>query len=266
MNLNLPKVSIITPSFNQGQFIEATIQSVLNQTYPNIEYIVVDGGSTDQTMSVVNYYKSQIDIVIHEKDKGQSDAINKGFKLATGELVGWLNSDDVLYPDCVAEIVKLYQEKPDGSIYYIPLQNGINATGKVHNLATRKIPDKKYLLNEDFSIIQPSSFYTRKHVIEVGFLDAKIHYCMDLDLWLRLLNLAPIYYSAVGVPLSGFRNWELSKTTTGADKFLKEIKKTLLKHGASIYSRNIRRIQIELFKVKIKRFLRYNHAGKSVLS
>ena len=266
MNLKLPKVSIITPSYNQGQFIEATIQSVLNQTYSNIEYIVVDGGSTDQTMSVVNRYKSQIDIIIHEQDEGQSDAINKGFKLATGELVGWLNSDDILYPDCVAEIVKLYQEKPNGSIYYIPLQNGINATGKIHNLTTRKIPNKKYLLNEDFSIIQPSSFYSRECVIQVGFLDAKIHYCMDLDLWLRLLNLAPIYYSMVGVPLSGFRKWELSKTTTGADKFLNEIKKTLLRHGASVYSRNMRRIQIGLFKLSLKRFIRYNHAGKSVLS
>ncbi|QIP16689.1 glycosyltransferase [Spirosoma aureum] len=266
MNVKLPKVSIITPSYNQGRFIEATIQSVLNQTYPNIEYIIIDGGSTDQTMSVVERYRSQIDIVIHEKDRGQSDAINKGFKLATGELVGWLNSDDILYPECVAEIVRLYEQHPDGSIYYIPLQNGIDAAGRVHNLAHREIPDKQYLLNEDYSIIQPSSFYNRNSVIKAGYVDDRIHYCMDLDLWLRLLDWGPIYYSKVNVPLSGFRNWELSKTTTGTDKFLKEIEKTLLKHGASAYSKNMRRIQISLLKVHIKRFLRYENARKPVLS
>lgn len=87
------KVSIVTPSYNQGQFIEDTILSVLNQTYKNIEYILVDGGSTDNTMDIVNKYRNKIDIVISEKDKGQSDAINKGFKLSTGKLIGWINSE-----------------------------------------------------------------------------------------------------------------------------------------------------------------------------
>src|SRR5438045_443911 len=95
------KVSIITPSYNQGQFIEETILSVLNQTYQNVEYIVIDGGSTDNTLDVVNKYKDKIDVIISEKDNGQSDAINKGFKIAKGELIGWLNSDDALYPYCV---------------------------------------------------------------------------------------------------------------------------------------------------------------------
>ncbi|UFH56356.1 glycosyltransferase family 2 protein [Spirosoma sp. KNUC1025] len=266
MNTALPKVSIITPSYNQGQFIEATIRSVLNQTYPNIEYIIVDGGSTDETMSVVEKYRDRIDIVIHEKDKGQSDAINKGFKLATGELVGWLNSDDVFYPDCVAEIVRMYQQQPDGSIYYIPWQNGIDAKGTIHNLACRKIPNRNYLLNTSYSIIQPSSFYNREHVQAAGYLNDSIHYCMDLDLWLRLLNHGPIYYSNIDMPLSGFRNWELSKTTTGADKFLKEIRQTLLKHGASVYSRNICSIQVGLLKVYLKRLLNYGHAYRPVSS
>ena len=175
-------------------------------------------------------------------------------------MVGWLNSDDILYPECVAEIVRLYQEKPDGSIYYIPLQNGIDAAGKVHNLACRKIPNKDYLLNENYSLIQPSSFYKRDCVVKAGYIDDKIHYCMDLDLWLRLLNFGPIYYSNINRPLSGFRNWELSKTTTGADRFLKEIKKALLKHGGSPISKNILRIYYQIMKIYIKRAIRYENA------
>src|ERR1035437_8370385 len=123
---NKPLITIVTPSFNQGQFIEETILSVLNQTYKNIQYIIVDGGSTDQTMDVVNKYKDKIDIIINEKDDGQTDAINKGFKLAKGELVGWINSDDMLYPECVEKIVELYIEKPDGAIYYGSKSNFID--------------------------------------------------------------------------------------------------------------------------------------------
>ena len=117
MDQNL-RVSIVTPSYNQGQFIEETILSVLNQSYKNIQYILVDGGSTDNTMEIVNKYKGEIDVIIHEKDKGQSDAINKGFKLSDGVLVGWINSDDILYPDCIEKIVDLFRSNPDGSIYY----------------------------------------------------------------------------------------------------------------------------------------------------
>ena len=113
-----PMVTIVTPSFNQGQFIEETILSVLNQSYENIQYILVDGDSSDKTMDVVNKYRDRIDIIIHEKDKGQSDAINKGFRLAKGELVGWINSDDILYPDCLEKIVELYNNKPEGAIFY----------------------------------------------------------------------------------------------------------------------------------------------------
>ena len=143
------RVSIITPSYNQAEFIEATIQSVLSQTYKNIQYIIVDGGSTDSTMDIVNRYKDKIDIVIHEKDNGQSDAITKGFKLADGELVGWLNSDDILYPDCVEQIVRLAEQFPDGAIYYGSLLNVIDRLGNIIRTPQIVINSRETLIHEN---------------------------------------------------------------------------------------------------------------------
>lgn len=253
-----PLITIVTPSFNQGQFIEETILSVLNQTYKNIQYIIVDGGSTDNTMEVVNKYHDRIDIIIHEKDKGQSDAINKGFKLANGELVGWINSDDVLYPDCVEKIVELYNKKKDGVIYYSTYNDRIDKKSNRLSTYQKIIPSKDYLLNINYDVIQQASFYKTEIVKKIGYLDESIHYCMDLDLWLRLLNHGHIY-AFNEKPLSAFRIWEETKTTTGINKFLREIRKTLLNHGANLFSPNIRRTYWYGIKDQIKRKIIYRH-------
>ncbi len=231
------KVSIITPSYNQGQFIEATIKSVLNQSYPNIEYILVDGGSTDRTMEVVNKYKEKIDIVIHEKDKGQTDAINKGFRLASGELCGWINSDDILHEDCVKNIVELYKTKQDGAIYFSALLDRIDAAGNRIRVTRKDIPDRNHLLNNDYDVVQPGSFYSASILKKINFLDEKINYCMDLDLWLRLGEQGALY-SYTEKPLAAIRMWEGTKTSTGAVKFLTEIKKCLVKNGSPWWSKN----------------------------
>jgi len=230
------KISIITPSYNQGEFIEQTIQSVLNQTYKNIEYIIVDGGSTDNTLEIIDKYRNRIDLVISEKDKGQSDAINKGFKQATGKLVGWINSDDLLYPDCVEKIVELYRLYPDGSIYYPAILDIIDREGKLLCKYTRKIPNRNYLLNRKYSINQQGSFYNSYLVKKVGYLDESIYFCMDLDLWLRLLNENDKIYSCQSRALTAFRIWENTKTTQGKIRFLQDTKRTLDRHGAKKYS------------------------------
>ncbi len=240
MSTCLPKVSIITPSYNQGAFIGATIESVLAQTYPNIEYILIDGGSTDETMAVVAQYRDRIDIVVHERDRGQSDAINKGFRLATGELVGWLNSDDLLYPDCVARIVQLYQQHPDGTIFYGATNDWIDADGQITGHRFLPIPDRSFLLNQCADIVQQGSFYVARQVHDVGYLDDTIHYCMDLDLWLRLLSRGPIYYDN-GPAMAAFRRWEASKTSTGGRRFLRDIRQTLRRHGAGPYAPTVLR-------------------------
>ncbi len=251
MNTIYPKVSIITPSYNQGQFIEATIQSVLKQTYPNIEYIVVDGGSTDTTMTIVDRYRHRISRVIHERDKGQSDAINKGFRQATGELVGWINSDDILYPNCVAQMVDYYRQHGDGAIYYGSMLDRIDVRGKRISAHTLCIPDQSYLLNRNYDIIQPGSFYSTQLVRQVGYLNEHIHYSMDLDLWLRLLKHGPIY-SYADESVAGFRIWGDSKTSTGGQRFLNDIIQVLKHHGASAYAPALLKAKYQRMRKQIK--------------
>ncbi|GAB3929266.1 glycosyltransferase family 2 protein [Larkinella terrae] len=247
----LPKVTIVTPSYNQGQFIEATICSVLNQTYPNIEYIVVDGGSTDQTAEVIRIYQNRINRVICEKDRGQSDAINKGFRLASGDLVGWINSDDVLYPGCISRIVELYNQHQDGSIYYSNVLDFINEQGEKIDLFRVNIPNRQHLLNKNYNVIQPGSFYPTRLIRRVGFVNETIHYCMDLDLWLRLLEHGPIY-TLNQESIAGCRRWGATKTSTGGRKFLHDIRRVLQHYGATPFAQNHLRIQYYLFKHLMK--------------
>lgn len=246
-----PVVTIVTPSFNQGKFIEETILSILNQTYTNIQYIIVDGGSSDSTMEVVEKYRDNIDIIIHEKDKGQADAINKGFKLAKGELVGWINSDDVLYPECVEKIVELYQEKNDGAIYYCSTLDWIDSSSAFLRTLNVKVPNHNYLLKKRYSLIQQGSFYCNKILKCIDYLDDKNPYCMDLDLWLRLSKHGNIY-SLDDKSYSAFRIWEDTKTSNGGKKFLHNIRQVLLNNGASIFSPTVLTTYLYGFKINIK--------------
>ena len=250
------KVSIITPSFNQGEYIEETILSVLNQDYKNIEYILIDGGSTDNTMNIVEKYRDKIDIVIHEKDRGQSDAINKGFRLATGEIVGWINSDDVLYPDCVSAIVNLYRNNKKGVVFYCSKLDLIDEKGNFIKLVEKYIPDRDHLLYNNYDVIQQGSFYKTDTVRQINYLDESIHYCMDLELWMRLLEYGGIY-ALDQKAYSGFRIWEETKTTTGQERFFRDIKIVLIKYGAQVSSKTIIKLNWYILKAKVKRFLNY---------
>lgn len=255
MNNNI-RITIVTPSFNQGQFIEETILSVLNQTYKSIQYIIVDGGSTDQTMDVVNKYKNQIDIIIHEQDKGQTDAINKGFKLAEGELIGWINSDDILYSNCVEKIVNKYLEYRDGSIFYNKYNDKIDSKSNVFETYMIDIISREYLLKKKYDVIQQGSFYNKNFVQQVGYLNIENQYCMDLDLWLRLLKLGPIY-NVSDKATAAFRIWEETKTSKGKEKFLQNIRKVLISNGANLFSKTVLKTYWFEFKVYVKYFIKF---------
>lgn len=249
-----PLVSIITPSYNQGQFLESTIRSVIGQTYKNIQYIIVDGGSTDDSMAVAEKYRGEIDILISEKDKGQSDAINKGFRLAKGELVGWINSDDMLYPECVEKLVNTFNKKDDGVIYYGPICKIINKKGDVIRDEVKYINGLDLLLRKRYEVIQPGSFYKTTLVEQVGYLDEDIHYCMDLDLWLKLLQFGPIH-EIEGYPVAMYREWEETKSTVGGKFFYRNIRSVLQKHGAPLLCRSVLKTYQYEYTGIVKNFL-----------
>lgn len=212
------RVSIITPSYNQGEYIEETIKSILGQTYKNIELIIVDGNSTDNTHQVLDKYKNIENVkIIIESDKGQSDAINKGFKLATGELVGWVNSDDLLESNCIEKIVKEYHKNPNVSIIFGDIML-IDSKGKEIKKVSANPISYEYLLNKNPDVNQQGSFYNSKLLKQVNYLDENIHYTMDYDLWLRLLKENDSV-SIINEVIARFRLHNTSKTSGGGTFF-----------------------------------------------
>lgn len=179
-----PLVSIVTPSLNQAAFIEKTILSVLNQDYPNIEYIVVDGGSTDGTLDILKKHGEEV-IWVSEPDRGQSDAINKGFYRAHGEILTWLNCDDTYLPGAVRTAVQFLVEHPDVAMVYGGA-NYVNDNGEMVKRGRRV----EFDLHEPCESIipQPAAFFRRTAFEEAGELDIDLHYRMDLDLWVRMAS------------------------------------------------------------------------------
>jgi GT2 family glycosyltransferase len=185
-------VSIITPSFNQAAYLEQTITSVLNQDYPNIEYIVVDGGSTDGSVEVIKKYADKLAWWVSEKDRGQADAINKGFAHATGEIIAWLNSDDYYLAGAVSAAVKFFEEHPDVVLVYGNML-AVDEHGKTFNTLTYKQLTLEDLLC--FQIIgQPAVFMRRSAVQSAGGLDPAFHFMLDHHLWIRIAQQGQILH------------------------------------------------------------------------
>lgn len=180
---NLPLVSIITPSLNQGRFIRDTIESVLSQEYPKLEYIVMDGGSTDDTLDILHSYGGRLTWK-SAPDLGQADAVNSGFRLASGDILAWLNSDDTYRPGAVKAAVEHLAAHPDtavvyGEAYYIDEHNAVIGTYPTEDFNLDR-------LAEACVICQPAAFSRRAALEAVGMLDPALRYCMDYDLWIRL--------------------------------------------------------------------------------
>lgn len=184
-----PRITIITPSFNQGEFIEETIKSILNQNYPNLEYFVVDGGSTDNTLDIIRKYEDKIDWWVSEPDRGQSHAINKGLARATGEIINFINSDDVLFPGALRRVAQCYL-KYCGKVGLIVGANArISPEGKILRISS---PPSRLALAPRSSIIpigQPSTFFTRTAVKITGGFREDLHATMDRDFYRRVLEM-----------------------------------------------------------------------------
>jgi len=193
MSASLPLVSIVTPSFNQAVFLEDTLQSVLNQDYPNIEYIVIDGGSTDGSIEIINRYADQLAYWVSERDEGQTDAINKGFNYAHGDIFAWLNSDDLYRPGAVAEAVAYFRDHPEVGMVYGDADY-IGDNGDVIGRFPAAQTDYKRLRRGYVHIPQQATFFRARLWQMVGPLDPSFYFALDYDLWVRIAALAPIRY------------------------------------------------------------------------
>jgi glycosyltransferase involved in cell wall biosynthesis len=218
--IHYPKISIITPSFNQGEFIEQTIQSVIEQNYPNLEYIIIDGGSTDNSVEVIQKYSPWITYWVSEKDSGQSDAINKGLKIATGEIINWLNSDDYYEPGALFKIADAFRDK---NILVVGGRSFL-FTGNKENIQESVGTDVYYNnLPKTIGwarIDQPDTFFRKEAVEVMGPLDTRLHYLMDRDWWVKFL----LHFGLNGIKripdiLVNFRLHENSKTISLGENF-----------------------------------------------
>lgn len=183
-----PKISIVTPSYNQGQYLEETIRSVLLQGYPNLEYIIMDGGSTDNSVEIIKKYEPWLTYWVSEKDKGQSDAINKGFRIATGDIMGWINSDDLLKPGALG-FVAIQLSNHDKPAWMIGASEIIDADG--NKLRVREPGDPtmgKMIFWGKNWFPQQSTFWNRKMWKAAGSLDINLYYSMDFALWVAMFE------------------------------------------------------------------------------
>jgi glycosyltransferase involved in cell wall biosynthesis len=190
---SLPLVSIITPSYNQAEFLEETIQSVLNQDYPNIEYLIVDGGSQDGSQEIIQKYANRFAWWVSEKDAGQTDAINKGFQRVRGEILAWINSDDTYNPGAISEAVSFLLSHPEAGMVYGDA-NLIDETGQVIGRFPARQTDLRRLRRGYVHIPQQTAFFRKELWDKAGPLDPSFYFAMDYDLWIRLAKQAPLLY------------------------------------------------------------------------
>lgn len=227
---DLPLVTVVTPSFNQARFIRATIESVLSQDYPNLEYIIMDGGSTDGTSGVVAPYSDRLQF-ISEKDRGQADAINKGFRMARGSIVAYLNSDDLFLPGAVSAAVAALTQDPElGAVYGEGYR--IDADGNVISRFEVTEPYNLWkLINVSDYILQQTVFWRRDVFDTIGFFELDLHYGLD---WEALMRTGKRYFMGYIPQFMGcLREYPQAKTSAGGAERFREIARILRAHSSS---------------------------------
>ena len=222
MTEDLPSISIVTPSYNQASFLEDTILSVLNQDYLNLEYFVIDGGSTDGSVDTIRKYEAYLDYWVSEPDQGQYHALQKGFARATGDLLGWLNSDDVYLPGALLNVGRAYFEHPGnciaGPVIHIDMRSAKETLVPQFGITFENMV-RFWELKHSWQ--QPGFFFPRVTYELVGGVDASLNYSMDHDLACRLLRHCQVAY--VSEPIARFRLHDASKTCTAAREMLMEV-------------------------------------------
>jgi len=226
-------ISIVTPSFNQDRYIEETIRSVLSQDYPSIEYMIVDGASSDETVDIIKKYEDKLAYWVSENDKGQTDAINKGFRHAKGDILAWINSDDTYQPGAVAAVVKYLQEHPEVGMVYGDCSY-INESGNVIGKFNAAQTNYRLLRQGYTRIPQQTMFFRAELWKQVGPLDPSFYFAMDYDLWTRIAARTQIRY--VPQTWANFRLHTSGKTITADDRCWPEMIKVHYRDGGSFFS------------------------------
>jgi len=233
--MQLPKITIVTPSYQQAVFLERTIQSVLSQNYPNLEYMVLDGGSRDNSVEIIKKYAPKLAFWISEKDSGQSAAINRGLRMASGEIVGWLNSDDTLAPGALHRIGRYYSSHPDVDLVY-----GHTWTIDANDRILRRlvaIPTNSYeLIHLNRNIFsQPGTTWRRRVHDKAGYLDESLQFLMDNDWWIRVSKVARMH--CLPFHLANLRIHAATKSNVGLQEN-EDIQRLLdTRYGAAIRDR-----------------------------
>lgn len=256
-----PKISIITPSYNQGQFIEETIVSIINQNYPNLEYIIIDGGSTDNTIEIIKKYEKHLAYWISEPDRGQAHAINKGLEKATGEIFQWINSDDYIEAGALLKIAEAFKNKEvdavagktvyfNGNIFEEPIQQS--------NLSAKGL----MFWEKGVKFVQPGVWLRKDKIISCGGIDEQYHYAFDSDMIIRYLSKYPnVRY--IDQILVYFRLHGESKTMSSPQGFLDDRVKFIYKISKAKEFKNLKPLcDIWINKNRWSDFLKVNISQK----
>ena len=248
--MTLPKISIVTPSYNQGQFLEETIQSVLEQKYPNLEYIVIDGNSSDNSVGIIKRYEKHLTRWISEPDGGQTEAINKGLRMITGDIWAYLCSDDTYASGAFMECVRAFEQNPDAAVVYGGC-NFIDTQGRVTRFKRPGPFNRRKLLKDNY-IFQPSVFLRRRVLDAHGFFDESLHYVMDYEYWLRIAEQERFVW--VDQILSNYRLHSSSKSIRDVLKMYGESIPIKKKYGAGF--------EVELDYLKFNLWGQYYYLAK----
>jgi glycosyltransferase involved in cell wall biosynthesis len=254
-----PKITIVTPSYNQAQFLEQTILSVIGQHYPNLEYIVLDGGSTDGSVEIIKKYERHLAHWESGRDGGQASAINKGFAMATGEIIGWLNSDDMYMPGALMAAAREFKNPAAhqiifGNCLHFDEQKPRSARG------SNVVEDHKFVeLRLADYIIQPSSFWAKKTFDMVGPLDTSLNYVFDWEWYIRAQRQG-VKLTPVPTFLSLYRKHDAHKTGTGGDSRLNEIMEVYTRYNTAPEKKALEKI------FTLKRWQRRNRVLKRLLN
>ena len=248
-----PSISIIIPNLNNGKYIEETIRSVVLQNYPDIQIIVIDGGSSDNSIEIIQNYSEWISYWVSEKDNGQANAINKGLEVATGEIVNWLNSDDYYIEGALFSIAKHFLNTNSDMVSGITHQFQTNDQSRIQLI---KQVSLKYYFNysREFNVFfcsfrQPSTFFKRKKIVEVKGLNEEYHYVFDNELFLKyLLFNENINITIIDQTITFFRLHQSSKTISNSEKFTEEYRKLLSSLLSKSNYQSIKKINNEKMK------------------